>query len=63
MGKLEDKRFKIVIQSVGFVLLAFYLRTLKENVVYILIFITAIGYLIYQFYMLSLEKKIDKIRK
>lgn len=56
MGKLEDKRFKIVIQSVGFVLFAFYLRTLKDNVAYIVIFMTSISYLTYKCYMLSLEK-------
>lgn len=57
MGKLEDKRFKIWIQSVGFVLFAFYLRTLKDNIAYIFISITAICYLIYQYYMLSLERE------
>lgn len=57
MKKLEDKRFKIWIQSVGFVLFAFYLRALKDNIAYILIFITAIGYLAYQYYMFSLERE------
>lgn len=57
MGKLEDKRFKIVIQTIGFVLFALYLRSLKENVAYLLIAIAAIGYLTYQCYMLSLERK------
>lgn len=57
MGKLEDKRFKIWIQSVGFVLFAFYLRTLKDNIAYIFISMTAIGYLTYRYYMLSLERE------
>lgn len=57
MGKLEDKRFKIWIQSVGFVLFAFYLRALKDHVAYIFIFMAAIGYLIYRYYMLSLERE------
>ena len=30
MGKLEDKKFKVMIQSIGFVLFALYLRTLKD---------------------------------
>lgn len=55
MGKLEDKRFKIVIQTVGFILFAFYLRSLKDNVSYLLIFITSFIYLTYQYYMCSLE--------
>lgn len=57
MGKLEDKRFKIWIQSIGFVLFALYLRTLKDNIAYVFITITAIGYLIYRYYMLSLERE------
>lgn len=55
MGKLEDKQFKIVIQTVGFILFAFYLRSLKDNVAYFLIFITSFIYLTYQYYMFSLE--------
>lgn len=57
IGKLEDERFKIVIQSVGFILFAFYLRTLKDNIAYILIFMTSISYLTYKCYMISLERK------
>ena len=56
IGKLEDQRFKIWIQSVGFVLFAFYLRTLKDNIAYVFVFITAICYLAYQYYMLSLDR-------
>ena len=52
---MEDKRFKIVIQTVGFILFAFYLRSLKDNVAYFLIFITSFIYLTYQYYMFSLE--------
>lgn len=56
IGKLEDQRFKIWIQSVGFVLFAFYLITLKDNIAYIFVSITAICYLAYQYYMLSLDR-------
>lgn len=59
LGKLEDKRFKIVIQSIGFILFAFYLRSLKDNVAYLLIFITSFVYLTYQCYMIGLERKKD----
>ena len=57
MGRLEDKKFKIMIQSIGFVLFSLYIRTLKDNIAYILIFIICIGYISYRYYLLSLEKK------
>lgn len=59
MGKLGDKKFKIIIQSIGFVLFTLYFRTLKDNVVYILLFVIVISYITYQYYMLSLERKIE----
>ena len=43
MGKLEDRKFKIMIQSIGFVFFALYFRTLKDNVAFILVFMTSIG--------------------
>lgn len=57
MGKLEDKKFKIMIQSIEFVLFALYFRTLKDNVAYLLIFTICIGYIAYRYYLLSLERK------
>lgn len=57
MGRLEDKKFKNMIQSIGFVLFSLYIRTLKDNIAYILIFIICIGYISYRYYLLSLEKK------
>lgn len=59
MGKLEDKKFIIVIQSIGFISFALYLRTLKDNVAYILIFIMTVGYIVYRYYLLSLERKAE----
>ena len=59
MGKLEDKKFKIMIQGIGFVLFALYLRTLKDSVAYILILMTSICYIIYQYYLLGLERKVE----
>ena len=57
IGKLEDRRFQIWVQSIGFVLFAFYLRTLKEHIACIFIFAIAVGYLAYRYYLLGLEKK------
>ena len=55
-GKLEDKRFIIIIKSVGFVLFALYFRMLRDHVAYILLFIIVIGNMVYQYYLLSLER-------
>lgn len=57
MGKLEDTKFKIMVQSIGFVLFALYFRTLKDHVAYILLFTVCIGYITYRYYLLSLERK------
>ena len=59
MGKLEDRKFKIMVQSVGFVLFALYFRSLKDNVAYILLFTICTGYMIYRYYLLSLERNDD----
>lgn len=56
IGKLEDKRFIIIIKSVGFVLFALYFRMLRDHVAYILLFIVVIGNMFYQYYLLSLER-------
>lgn len=55
-GKLEDKRFIIIIRSVGFVLFALYFRMLRDHVAYILLFTIVIGNMVYQYYLLSLER-------
>lgn len=59
MGKLEDNKFKILFQSIGFVLFALYFRTLKDIVAYMLIFMMFISYIIYRYYLLSLERNND----
>ena len=59
MGKLGDKKFIIMIQAIGFVLFSLYLRTLKNHVAYILVFITIVGYIAYRYYLLSLERKAE----
>lgn len=59
IGKLEDNKFKILIQSIGFVLFALYFRSLKDIVAYMLIFVIFISYIIYRYYVLSLERSND----
>lgn len=59
MGKLEDTKFKIMIQGIGFVLFALYFRTLKDHVAYILLFAVCIGYITYRYYLLSLKRNDD----
>lgn len=59
MGKLEDKKIKIMIESIGFVLFALYFRSLKDIVAYMLIFVIFISYIIYRYYLLSLERSND----
>lgn len=55
MGKLEDRRFIVIFKTVCFIVFALYLRTLKEQVAYFFIGITAVMYLVYQFYISGLE--------
>ena len=57
MGKLEDKKFKIMIQGIGFVLFALYFRTLKDNVALFCFLRLCTGYITYQYYLLGLERK------
>ena len=56
MGKLEDNKFKILIQGIGIVLLALYFESLKDIVAYMLIFVIFISYIFYRYYLLSLER-------
>lgn len=56
MGKLEDNKFKILIQGIGIVLLALYFRSLIDVVAYMLIFLVFISYIVYRYYLLSLER-------
>ena len=59
--KLEKfKKIKILIESIGFVLFALYLRALKDMVAYMLIFLIFISYLSCRYYLLSLERGNDE---
>lgn len=60
MGKLEDEKFKIMMEGIGFVLFALYLRSLIDIVAYVLIFVICISYIIYRYYLLSLERNNDE---
>lgn len=59
MGKLEDKKFIILLESVGFVLLVLYLRSLIDTVAYLLIFMIFVAKILYRYYLLSLERNND----
>lgn len=59
IGKLEDKKFIILLESIGFVLLVLYLRSLIDTVAYILIFVIFISTIMYRYYLLSLERNND----
>ena len=60
MGKLKNRKIKILIESIGFVLFALYFRALKDIVAYILIFVIFISYICYRYYLLSLERSDDQ---
>lgn len=60
MGKMEDEKFKIIMEGIGIVLYVLYLRSLIDMVAYVLIFVTFISYLMYRFYLLSLERNSDE---
>lgn len=60
IGKLEDEKFKIMMEGIGFVLFALYLRSLIDIVAYVLIFVIVISYIIYRYYLLSLERNNDE---
>lgn len=60
MGKIEDKKFLILLESVGFVLLVLYLRILIDTVAYLLIFMIFITNILYRYYLLSLERNSDQ---
>ena len=60
MGKFKNRKIKILIEGIGFVMFALYLRSLKDMVAYILIFVIFISYISYRYYLLSLERSNDQ---
>lgn len=57
IDKIENRKIKAVIKTIGFVVVLLYLISLKENVAYLLIGIFSVVYLLYQFYLSGLETK------
>jgi len=57
IDKIENRKIKVVIKTIGFVVVLLYLISLKENVAYLLIGIFSVVYLLYQFYLSGLETK------
>lgn len=57
IDKIENRKIKVVIKTIGFVVFSLYLISLKENVAYLLIGTFSVVYLLYQFYLSGLETK------
>ncbi|GAA6398203.1 helix-turn-helix domain-containing protein [Sellimonas intestinalis] len=56
MDKIDNRKIKAIIKTIGFSVFSLCLISLKENVAYLLISIFSIMYLLYQFYLSGLEK-------
>ena len=59
IGKIENKRLVILINTLLFIIIGIYLKSLKDNVYFVFLGIIAISYSLYSFYKLSLEIKKD----
>ena len=59
IGKIENKRLVILINTLLFVIIGIYMKSLKDNVYFGFLGIIAISYSFYSFYKLSLEIKKD----
>ena len=59
IGKIENKRLVILINTFLFIIIGIYLKSLKDNVYFGFLGIIAIAYSLYSFYKLSLEIKKD----
>ena len=59
IGKIENKRLVILINTFLFVIIGIYMKSLKDNVYFVFLGIIAISYSLYSFYKLSLEIKKD----
>lgn len=57
MDKIDNRKIKAIIKTIGFSVFSLCLISLKENVAYLLISIFSIMYLLYQFYLSGLENK------
>ena len=59
IGKIENKRLVILINTFLFIIIGIYLKSLKDNVYFGFLGIIAISCSLYSFYKLSLEIKKD----
>ena len=57
MDKIDNRKIKAIIKTIGFSVFSLCLISLKENVAYLLIGIFSLVYLLYQFYLSGLENK------
>ena len=57
MDKIDNRKIKAIIKTIGFSVFSLCLISLKENVAYLLISIFSIMYLLYHFYLSGLENK------
>ena len=57
IDKIENRKSKAIIKTIGLVVFSLYLISLEENVAYLLIGIFSVVYLLYQFYLSGLENK------
>lgn len=61
IGKIENKKLVILINTFLFIIIGIYMKSLKDNVYFGFLGIIAIAYSLYSFYKLSLEIKKDQI--
>lgn len=59
IGKIENKRLVILINTLLFIIIGIYMKSLKDNVYFGFLGIIAIAYSLYSFYKLSLEIQKD----
>ena len=59
IGKIENKKLVILINTFLFIIIGIYMKSLKDNIYFGFLGIIAISYSLYSFYKLSLEIKKD----
>ncbi|WP_455456106.1 helix-turn-helix transcriptional regulator [Streptococcus salivarius] len=59
IGKIENKRLVILINTLLFIIIGIYMKSLKDNVYFGFLGIIAIAYSLYSFYKLSLELELS----
>ena len=59
IGKIENKKLVILINTFLFIIIGIYMKSLKDNVYFGFLGIIAIAYSLYSFYKLSLELELS----